>query len=151
MRKAIFPGSFDPITTGHVDIILKALPLFDEFIVAIGTNSQKKSLFGLQERIQMIQKVFRNEPKVKVDQFDGLTAEYAKKINALYLVRGLRNGSDFDYEKTIAQVNHQLANNLETVFFISSPEVAHISSTIVREIISGGGDASLFLPKEIKL
>ena len=132
MRKAIFPGSFDPITTGHVDIILKALPLFDEFIVAIGTNSQKKSLFGLQERIQMIQKVFRNEPKVKVDQFDGLTAEYAKKINALYLVRGLRNGSDFDYEKTIAQVNHQLANNLETVFFISSPEVAHISLSLIH-------------------
>ncbi len=151
MRKAIFPGSFDPITTGHVDIIYKALPLFDEFVIAIGTNSQKKSLFSLQERIEMIQQVFMHEPKIKVDQFDGLTAEYAKKVQALYLVRGLRNGSDFDYEKTIAQVNHQLANNLETVFFISSPEVAHISSTVVREIISGGGDASLFLPKEIKL
>ncbi len=151
MLKAIFPGSFDPITIGHVDIISRALPLFDQFIIAIGTNSQKKSLYSLEKRIQMIKDVFVHEPKIIVDHFDGLTADYAKKINAFYLVRGLRNGSDFDYEKTISQVNHTLTPNLETIFFISSPEVAHISSTVVREIISGGGDASIFLPKVIKL
>lgn len=151
MAKAVFPGSFDPITLGHVDIVLKALPLFDEFIIAIGINSQKKSLFSLEERIKMIKEVFANEPKVKVDYFNGLTAKYAQSVHAAYLVRGLRNGSDFDYEKTISQVNHKLSDQLETLFFISSPEVAHISSTVVREIISGGGDASLFIPKEIKL
>jgi pantetheine-phosphate adenylyltransferase len=132
MRKAVFPGSFDPITLGHVDIVMKSLPLFDEFIIAIGLNSQKKSLFSLEERMQMIKEVFKHEPKIKVEYFNGLTAKYAQSINASYLVRGLRNGSDFDYEKTISQVNHKLSDNLETVFFISSPEVAHISSTVVR-------------------
>ena len=151
MRIAVFPGSFDPITIGHVDIVYKALPLFDKFIIAIGTNTQKKSLFSLEQREEWIREVFKNEPKIMVDHFDGLTAEYAHKIAAHHLVRGLRNGSDFDYEKTISQVNKVLNANLETIFFISSPEVAHISSTIVREIIVGGGDASAFIPKDIKL
>ncbi|MBK6392387.1 MAG: pantetheine-phosphate adenylyltransferase [Saprospiraceae bacterium] len=151
MRIAVFPGSFDPITIGHVDIVYKALPLFDRFIIAIGTNTQKKSLYSLEDRMQWIRDVFEGEPKIVVDFFDGLTAEYAQKISADYLVRGLRNGSDFDYEKTISQVNQTLAKGLETIFFISSPEVAHISSTIVREIISGGGDASPFIPKEVHL
>ena len=121
MRIAVFPGSFDPITIGHVDIVYKALPLFDRFIIAIGTNTQKKSLYSLEDRMQWIRDVFEGEPKIVVDFFDGLTAEYAQKISADYLV------------------------------FISSPEVAHISSTIVREIISGGGDASPFIPKEVHL
>lgn len=150
MRIAVFPGSFDPITIGHVDIIYKALPLFDKFIIAIGINTQKKSLFSLEQREEWIKEVFKNEPKIIVDHFEGLTADYARKISAHYLVRGLRNGSDFDYEKTISQVNKVLNKDLETMFFISSPEVAHISSTVVREIISGGGDASSFIPKAIK-
>lgn len=151
MRVAIFPGSFDPITIGHVDIIKKALPLFDKIIISIGTNTQKKSLFSLDQREQWIRDVFSGEPKIAVDHFDGLTADYAKKIDSHYLLRGLRNGSDFDYEKTISQVNQTISKGLETIFFISSPEVAHISSTVVREIISGGGDASPFIPKEINL
>lgn len=151
MLIAVFPGSFDPITIGHVDIVRKALPLFDRILIAIGTNTQKKSLFGLDQRKQWIRDVFKGIEKIEVDHFDGLTADYAKRINADYLVRGLRNGSDFDYEKTIAQVNQTIGKGLETIFFISSPEVAHISSTIVREIIGGGGDVSKFIPKEIIL
>lgn len=148
---AVFPGSFDPITIGHVDVVNKALPLFDKVIVAIGTNTQKKSLFSLEQRKQWITEVFHGVGKVEVDHFDGLTAVYANRIRANYLIRGLRNGSDFDYEKTIAHVNSTIGHGLETVFFISSPEVAHISSTIVREIIGGGGDATMFIPKEIHL
>ena len=146
MLIAVFPGSFDPITIGHVDIIRKALPLFDRILVAIGTNTQKKSLFSLEQRKQWISDVFKGIDKIEVDHFDGLTADYAKRINADYLLRGLRNGSDFDYEKTIAQVNQTIGKGLETIFFISSPEVAHISSTIVRDIIGGGGDVSKFIP-----
>ena len=149
-KKAVFPGSFDPITTGHVDLVLRALHLFDEVIVAIGVNSQKQTLFELEKRKKWIEDVFRAEPRVKVDVFEGLTVHYCKKVNAHFLVRGLRNASDFDYEKTISQLNHIVGENVETVFLISKPEFSHISSTIVREIIKGKGDASPFLPKGVK-
>jgi len=149
-KKAVFPGSFDPITTGHVDLVLRALHLFDEVIVAIGVNSQKQALFELEKRKKWIEDVFRDEPRVKVDVFEGLTVHYCKKVNAHFLVRGLRNASDFDYEKTISQLNHIVGENVETVFLISKPEFSHISSTIVREIIKGKGDASPFLPKGVK-
>jgi len=149
-KKAVFPGSFDPITTGHVDLVLRALHLFDEVIVAIGVNSQKQTLFELEKRKKWIEDVFRDEPRVKVDVFEGLTVHYCKKVNAHFLVRGLRNASDFDYEKTISQLNHIVGENVETVFLISKPEFSHISSTIVREIIKGKGDASPFLPKGVK-
>ncbi|HZV44969.1 MAG TPA: pantetheine-phosphate adenylyltransferase [Saprospiraceae bacterium] len=149
-KKAVFPGSFDPITTGHVDLVLRALHLFDEVIVAIGVNSQKQTLFELEKRKKWIEDVFRDEPRVKVDVFEGLTVHYCKKVNAHFLVRGLRNASDFDYEKTISQLNHIVGENVETVFLISKPEFSHISSTIVREIIKGKGDARPFLPPGVK-
>ncbi|MEM8526803.1 MAG: pantetheine-phosphate adenylyltransferase [Bacteroidota bacterium] len=151
MKIAVFPGSFDPITSGHVDLVRRALPLFDEVIIAIGINSQKKYLFSLEQRMAWLEKVFADEPKVKVGSFQRLTAHYCKEIGAKYLIRGLRNASDFDYEKTISQLNHIVGEGIETIFLISQPEYSHISSTIVREIIKGGGDASMFLPQEINV
>jgi pantetheine-phosphate adenylyltransferase len=148
---AVFPGSFDPITIGHVDLVNRALPLFDEIIVAIGLNSQKKSLFDLEQRVNWLEAVFAEESKVRVDYFENLTADYCQKIGAGYLLRGLRNASDFDYEKTISQLNFIIGHGLETIFLISRPAYSHISSTIVREIIKGGGDASPFLPEEVRL
>lgn len=151
MRKAVFPGSFDPITIGHLEIIKRGLPLFDEIVVAVGVNSQKKSLFSLNQRIEWLEKVFADEPKISIDSFEGLTVHFCKKIGARYLVRGLRNSSDFDYEKTISQLNQIVGDRIETLFFISQPAYSHISSTIVREIIKGGGDASPFLPDPISI
>lgn len=149
MRIAVFPGSFDPITTGHVDLIRRAEPLFDKIVVAIGVNSQKQYLFPLEQRLQWLRQVFRNDPGVEVDFFENLTAHYCRRIGARYLLRGLRNASDFDYEKTISQLNHIVGGGLETIFLISQPAFSHISSTIVREIIKGGGDAAPFLPEEV--
>jgi pantetheine-phosphate adenylyltransferase len=148
-RIAVFPGSFDPITTGHIDLVRRAMPLFDEIIIAIGVNSQKQTLFGIDQRRKWIGEVFKNEPGIRVDVFEGLTVHFCKKAGARYLIRGLRNASDFDYEKTISQLNHIIGEQVETVFLISKPEFSHISSTIVREIIKGGGDASPFLPPGI--
>ncbi len=149
-RKAVFPGSFDPITTGHVDLVKRALPLFDEIIVAIGINSQKQTLFSVEDRKKWIEKVFDGEPKIKVDVFEGLTVHFCKKVDAHYLLRGLRNASDFDYEKTISQLNHIVGEDVETLFLISKPEFSHISSTIVREIIKGKGNARPFLPDGVQ-
>ncbi|MBP7238692.1 MAG: pantetheine-phosphate adenylyltransferase [Saprospiraceae bacterium] len=149
-RKAVFPGSFDPITTGHVDLVKRALPLFDEIIIAIGVNSQKQTLFSVDNRKKWIEKVFEGEPKIKVDVFEGLTVHFCKKVDAHYLLRGLRNASDFDYEKTISQLNHIVGEDVETLFLISKPEFSHISSTIVREIIKGKGNARPFLPDGVQ-
>lgn len=148
---AVFPGSFDPITVGHVDLVKRALPLFDEIIVAVGINSTKKYLFSLEQRLEWLHQVFEAEPRVKVDSFQNLTAHYCQRIGARYLLRGLRNASDFDYEKTISQLNHIVGGGIETVFLIAQPEYSHISSTIVREIIIGGADASPFIPGEISI
>ncbi len=149
MKIAVFPGSFDPITRGHVDLVLRSLDLFDQIIVAVGINSQKKYLFPLEQRMEWLEQVFANEDRVSIDSYEGLTAHYCNKVKARYLLRGLRNASDFDYEKTISQLNTIVGKGIETVFLISRPEFSHISSTIVREIIKGKGDASSFLPKEI--
>lgn len=149
MKIAVFPGSFDPITTGHVDLVRRAVPLFDEIVVAIGVNSQKKYLFPLEQRLEWLERVFADEPKIRVDHFERLTARYCQSIGARYLIRGLRNASDFDYEKTISQLNAIVGDGLETLFLISQPAYSHISSTIVREIIKGGGDASPFVPEEL--
>lgn len=147
MKTAVFPGSFDPITSGHEELVRRALPLFDKIVVAVGVNSTKKTLFTLEKRLDCLKQVFADEPKVSVDSFENLTAHYCKVIGARYLLRGLRNASDFDYEKTISQLNGIVGDGLETVFLISNPGVSHISSTIVREIIKGGGDVSPFIPK----
>ena len=146
MKIAVFPGSFDPLTIGHVELVKRAIPLFDQIIIAVGVNSQKKSLFTLEERLKHIREVFIKEDKVVVDQHKGLTAKYCIEKNAQYLLRGLRNASDFDYEKQLSQMNQIIGNGVETVFFISQPQYSHISSTLVREVIKGGGDASPFLP-----
>lgn len=151
MKIAVFPGSFDPITVGHVDLVRRALPLFDQIIVAVGINSTKKYFFTLEQRLEWLHTVFANEERVMVDHFQNLTAHYCRRIGARYLVRGLRNASDFDYEKTISQLNHIVGEGIETVFLIAQPEFTHISSTIVREIILGGADPTPFIPKEIKI
>jgi pantetheine-phosphate adenylyltransferase len=146
---AVFPGSFDPITVGHVDVVNRALPLFDEVIVSIGINTQKKSLFSLEERTKWLKKVFEGNSKVRVDTYKGLTINYCKKIGADYIVRGIRSAADFEYEKTIAHLNNAMQANIETILILSKPELAPISSTIVREIIIGKGDVSKFVPAEI--
>lgn len=149
-RIAVFPGSFDPITTGHVDLLKRAVPMFDKIIVAIGENSSKKTLFDLDQRKKWIEEVIADEPKMEVDSYEGLTVHYCQKVHAKYILRGLRNASDFDYEKTISQLNYFIGQ-IESFFLISRPEYSHISSTIVREIIKGNGDASKLLPPQVKL
>lgn len=149
MKKAIFPGSFDPITIGHVDIVQRAIPLFDKIVVAIGVNSQKQSLFPLEKRIEWIKRVFKNEKKVEVDCYDGLTVNYCNEKKAQYILRGIRSASDFDYEKTIAHLNNAMFPGIETILILSKPELSSISSTVVREIIRGKGKVEKFVPKEI--
>ena len=149
MKIAVFPGSFDPITNGHIDLVRRFAPLFDKIIVAVGVNSSKKGLFSLDQRLEWLHQVFENDATIDVGSFTGLTVNFCKQENAQYLVRGLRNASDFDYEKTISQLNNIIGDNVETVFFISKPEYSHISSTIVREIIKGKGDISTFVPEFI--
>lgn len=149
MRIAVFPGSFDPITLGHIDLVKRAQHLFDKIIVAVGVNSSKKYLFPLEQRIEWLNQVFKEDDHIHVDHFEGLTVNFCRDQKANYLLRGLRNASDFDYEKTISQLNHIIGDNLETVFLISKPEFSHVSSKIVREIIKGNGDVSNFVPDSI--
>ena len=151
MKRAIFPGSFDPLTKGHEALVKRGLELFDEIIVAIGTNANKKYLFSLEERIDFIQKTFDNEPRVKVESYDGLTIEYCKQKEAQFMLRGLRTSADFEFERAIAQINKEMMPSVETVFLITSAELSAISSSIVRDIIKNKGDASPFLPSGIQL
>jgi pantetheine-phosphate adenylyltransferase len=150
MKIALFPGSFDPLTKGHVEIITKGLSVFDKVIVAIGRNSQKKYLFDIETRKQWICDVFKDFPTVEVVIYEGLTIDFCHKIGANYLLRGLRSCSDFEYEKGIAFSNKEMNPQIETVFLLSSPATFNISSTIVRDIIVNKGDYSHFVPKEIK-
>lgn len=150
-RIAVFPGSFDPITKGHENILRRALPLFDEIIIAIGKNSSKQNYFTLEQREGWIKKVFENEPKVKVEKYTGLTINFCKQMDANYILRGLRTSADFEFEKSIAQNNNVMAPEIETVFILPIPELSAINSTIVRDIIRNGGDASPFIPKGIDL
>lgn len=145
-RIALFPGSFDPFTNGHLDVVRRGTSLFDKVIVAIGNNSSKQRYLPVEQMVEMISGVFHDEPRVEVCSFKGLTAEYAREVGANYLLRGLRNTTDFEYENTIAQANRHVNPNLETVFLITSPVLAAISSTIIREIHRFGGDVTDFVP-----
>jgi pantetheine-phosphate adenylyltransferase len=148
MKKAIFPGSFDPITLGHVDIINRALPLFSEIIIAVGVNTDKTYLFSLEERISFIKKHYANEPKVKVETYSGLTIDFCKKLNIHFILRGLRNPADFEFEKAIAQTNRKLST-VETVFLLTSADTSFISSSIVRDVLKNGGDISCLVPESV--
>jgi pantetheine-phosphate adenylyltransferase len=148
MKKAVFPGSFDPITLGHVDIINRAIPLFDEIIIAIGINADKKYMFSLEERVDFIKNTYKDEPKVTVKTYSGLTVDYCKEIDASFILRGLRNPADFEFEKAIAITNRKLSG-IETVFLLTSAETSYISSSIVRDIIRNNGDATILVPEGI--
>jgi pantetheine-phosphate adenylyltransferase len=148
---AVFPGSFDPFTIGHESIVRRALTMFDEIIIMIGYNSNKRAYYPLNKRKEWIKRVFENEPKVKVGKYEGLTVDYCKKVHAQYILRGLRTASDFEYERGIAQINKRMLPEIETVFLLTSPELTSITSTIVRDILRHKGDASIFLPSCIKL
>ncbi len=150
MNRAIFPGSFDPLTKGHYDIIKRGIPLFDEIIVAIGINGSKKYMFSLEERKSFIEKAFADEPKVKVMTYKGLTVEFCKKIDVEFILRGLRNPADFEFEKAIAYTNRDLAP-IETVFLLTSANTSHISSSIVRDVIKNNGDYTKLVPDSVRV
>lgn len=146
MRKAVFPGSFDPITLGHEDVVRRAAMLFDEIIVGVGVNANKKYLFSTAQRVEMLEKVFADLSNVRVQSLEGLTATFCKSVDARWMLRGVRNAADFEYESTIAQMTKSLDSSLETTILFTSPQYAHISSTVVREIMANGGDVSAFVP-----
>lgn len=149
MKKAVFPGSFDPITLGHVDIVERALPLFDQIIIAVGTNAAKQSMWSLEKRMEFIQKTFQGHASIQVKSYTGLTADFCKQEGAQFMIRGLRNTTDFNYEQTIAQANAKV-NGVDSVFLICSPEYSHISSSIVRDIARNGGDYSSIVPSALQ-
>ncbi len=150
MRKAIFPGSFDPITLGHYDIINRALPLFDEIVIAIGVNAEKKYMFSLEDRLKFITDAFKNEPKISVVTYTGLTIDLCQKLNAQFILRGLRNPADFEFEKAIAHTNRKLSQ-IETVFLLTAASTSYISSSIVRDVIRNNGDYRVLVPESVVL
>lgn len=147
-RKAVFPGSFDPITLGHYDIICRSLPIFDEIIIAIGENSDKKYMFSVEERKKFIEDAFLDEPRIKVVSYKGLTVDFCKEIDAQFILRGLRNPADFEFEKAIAHTNRDLSD-IETVFLLTAVKTSHISSSIVRDVIRHNGNYSVLVPKSV--
>ena len=150
MKKiAVFPGSFDPVTLGHVSIINRAVKLFDTIIIGIGVNSEKKSMYSLEQRIKWLDEIFKSEPKIIIDSYTGLTIDYCRDKNAKYILRGLRTAADFEFERGIGQVNSMLDNNIETVFFLTEARYTPISSSIVRDVIRNGGDVSGMVPNEV--
>lgn len=148
MKIALFPGSFDPVTKAHVDIVKRSIGLFDKIYIGIGVNSSKKGLLTIETREKMLRAVFETEPKIHVIAYEGLTVDFCKSIGADYMIRGIRTVSDFEYEKAIAQMNHSLAPEIESIFIVSKPGYSSISSTIVREILRYNGDVTQFIPKE---
>ncbi|MCH8545792.1 MAG: pantetheine-phosphate adenylyltransferase [Cryomorphaceae bacterium] len=150
-RIAVFPGSFDPITMGHYDIVTRALPLFDRIVIAIGINANKKYMFDLDTRMGFIKQVFAHEPQIEVKYYEGLTVDFCKKIGANFILRGLRNPADFEFEKAIAQTNRQLNHDVETIFLLTAARYAFISSSIVRDVTRHGGDYTSLVPKGIDL
>lgn len=148
MKRAVFPGSFDPITLGHIDILNRALSLFDEIIIAIGVNADKKYMFSLEERKKHIENAFKSQPKIKVKTYSGLTVDFCKSEQANFILRGLRNSNDFIYEQSIAQTNSSLAD-VESIFIICTPSLSNISSSIVRDVIRNGGDYTKMVPSSV--
>lgn len=151
MKRALFPGSFDPFTIGHESIVKRALQLFDEIIIAIGYNSEKKGFFTIDNRIKIIEEVFENENRIKVEKYNKLTVDLCKEKNIKFILRGLRTASDFEYERAIAQMNHFMEEDLETIFLLTETEHTPVSSTILREILKYKGDVCKFVPKRIDL
>jgi pantetheine-phosphate adenylyltransferase len=150
MRIAVFPGSFDPIHIGHVDIIQRALPMFDKVVIGIGINSQKKYLFPLALRREWISQIFEYEAKVEIETYTGLTVQFCEKIGAGTILRGLRTAADFEFEKAIAQMNQAMNRDIETVFLLANPSLSMISSSVVRDVLLNHGDVSQFVPEEIE-
>ena len=148
MKKAVFPGSFDPITIGHVDIVKRGIKVFDEIIIAVGDNTDKKYMFPKEKRVEFVKQTFNNYDNIKIESYDGLTVDFCKKNNIEFIIRGLRNPADFEFEKSIALTNREMTD-IETIFFLTSPENSFISSSIVRDLIRNNGDYKLFIPKGI--
>lgn len=151
MKIALFPGSFDPITKGHESIVRRALPLFDKIVIAVGINVEKRYFFPIEKRVSWIKSVFAGQNKVEVITYEGLTVELCRKLNLHYILRGLRTSADFEFERSIGQMNKKMMPELETVFFLTTPEYTALNSSIVRDIIRNGGDASQFVPDAIDL
>ena len=147
---ALFPGSFDPITVGHVDIINRSINLFDKIIIGVGINTTKETMFSVEKRVEWIRNAFPGNIKIEVKSYTGLTVDFAKQCGANFILRGLRTSTDFQFEKAIAQMNHYMDNQIETVFILSSPQFAPVSSTIVRDIIRHGGNVKTFVPESVK-
>lgn len=150
-RIAIFPGSFDPFTVGHESIVKRALPMFDKIVIMIGYNINKKSFYPIAKRLKWINQIFKDEEKIEVQVYDGLTVDFCKEVNAKYILRGIRTSSDFEYERAIAQVNKKMHPEIESVFLLTLPEHTPVMATIVRDIASHGGDVSMFIPKSLDI
>lgn len=148
---AVFPGSFDPFTVGHEALVKRALPLFDKVIIAVGENAEKKNLFSIEMRLRMISKVFEGESRVEITRFSGLTVDFCRSHNARYIIRGLRTAADFEYERAMGHMNWKMAPEIDTIFLLTSTDHTPVNSTIVREIIRYGGDASMFVPSSIDI
>ncbi|WP_184550233.1 pantetheine-phosphate adenylyltransferase [Mucilaginibacter sp. FT3.2] len=148
MKIALFPGSFDPVTKAHVDIVKRSVGLFDKLYIGVGANSTKQGFLSIETREQMLRAVFKNDDRIHIIAYEGLTVNFCKSIGATYMIRGIRTVSDFEYEKAIAQMNHSLAPDIESIFIVSKPGYSSISSTIVREIMRHHGDVSQFIPSE---
>ena len=149
MKRAIFPGSFDPITLGHYDIIQRGISLFDELIIAIGENADKTYMFDLEQRMRFIKEAFQDEPRIKVQKYSGLTVDFCREVKADFILRGLRNPADFEFEKAIAHTNRKLSE-IETVFLLTSSGKSYISSSIVRDVIRNGGDYTALVPETVR-
>jgi pantetheine-phosphate adenylyltransferase len=149
-KTAIFPGSFDPVTKGHESIVLRAIPLFDKIIIAVGVNAEKAGFFSVDQRVEWLKKVFADYPSIEVTTYTGLTVEFCKKHNVRYILRGLRTSADFEFERSIGQINKQMLPEIETVFLLTKPEHTALNSSIVRDIIRNNGDASAFVPDQVK-
>jgi len=150
MKKAVFPGSFDPITIGHVDIVKRGIKVFDEIIIAVGDNTDKKYMFPKEKRVEFVKQTFNNYDNIKIESYDGLTVDFCKKNKIEFMIRGLRNPADFEFEKSIALTNREMTD-IETIFFLTSPDKSFVSSSIVRDLIRNNGDYKLFIPKGITL